>query len=262
MTSNLLKEKKCVVCDLDGTLAESKEPIDARMARLTQQIIRKDIFAVLGGGDPSLFFAQVVEPLLENGSSDNFHRLGLFPTSGACGYAYQDDRWKELYAETLHPREIAKVLAAFETAFANTDYRHPEKRYGTVLENRGTAVVFSAVGQQAPLTVKREWNKRFDRRRELQQALETLLPKHEVVIGGLTSIDVTRKGVDKAFGIQNIKNLFSLKTEEILFLGDALFPGGNDERVKRSGVDTHQVNSPDETAMILQDWIASRAGVH
>ncbi len=244
---------RAIVCDLDGTLATSKNPIDAEMAELISRLLSTRYFSVLGGGSSSLFFYQVVEPLALHGI-EHFSRLGLFPTSGARGYTFVENDWREAYARLIAPHDVMQIRKAFDLAFSQTNYAHPPQIHGELIEDRGTAVVFSAMGQKAPLEVKEEWNKK-DCRLLLRQTLAELLPNYEIKIGGLTSIDVTHKGVDKAYGIERIKELFSLETSDIVYLGDALFAGGNDEPVKRAGVTTIQVTSPEDTKHLFRSWL-------
>ena len=84
------------------------------------------------------------------------------------------------------------------------------------------------------------------------KALSFLIPEFEVRIGGTTSIDVTKKGVDKAYGIEKIRRYLNIQKEDMLFIGDAVFPGGNDYSVEEAGVRTIQVSEPEETKKIIQ----------
>jgi hypothetical protein len=42
----------------------------------------------------------------------------------------------------------------------------------------------------------------------------------------------------------------------MLYIGDALFPGGNDEVVKETGIETRQTSGPEETARIIRELLA------
>ncbi|MCH8889020.1 HAD hydrolase family protein, partial [Patescibacteria group bacterium] len=74
-------------------------------------------------------------------------------------------------------------------------------------------------------------------------------------IGGTTSIDVTKKGIDKAYGIQKIEKSLNIRRDNMLFIGDAVFPGGNDYSVKEAGVKTIQVSGPEETKEIIRELL-------
>lgn len=71
----------------------------------------------------------------------------------------------------------------------------------------------------------------------------------------MTSIDVVRKGVDKAYGIRKIMEELNCKKNDILFLGDKLEKDGNDYPVKRIGVECLAVKNIAETKQILKQII-------
>lgn len=246
-------QKKVVVFDLDGTLAESKTLMDSEMADLLAKLLAVRQVAVIGGGWFPQFEKQLIAGL--TAPSELRAKLFLFPTSGATFYRFVDGGWKREYADELTPEERAQIKDAFERAFSEIGYTHPETLYGDVIEDRGTQITFSALGQQAPLELKYQWRDTQDRRREIVAVMEKYLPEFEIKMPGVTSIDVTHKGIDKAYGIEQIKKFLNVAVPEIVFLGDALFPGGNDEPVKRTGVETIAVSGPHETKQILCEWL-------
>jgi HAD superfamily hydrolase (TIGR01484 family) len=188
---------KLIIFDLDGTLAESKSTIDNEMALLLKDLLETRLVAVISGGA----FAQFENQFLSNLPIDEKYlkNLFLFPTSGARFYQRQEGAWIQKYEHILSPQEQEKIITAFEDACQKIGYTHPEKTWGNIIENRGTQITFSALGQEAPVEEKTAWNKTSDRRKELMAALKKSLPGLEVRSGGLTSIDVTKNGIDKAF---------------------------------------------------------------
>ncbi len=252
MNAPSIKGKKIIVFDLDGTITESKSPMDAEMAELFEKILTRMSIAVITGGGFERFEAQFQALQC---SDELRRRLFFFPTSGTRFYKYTN-KWEQIYADEMTATERQKVKDAFEQAYKDIDYHHPEVVYGEVVEDRGTQITFSAVGQQAPLEVKKEWKAKSDRRPELAAAVQKYLPDFEVKIPGLTSIDVTRKGIDKAYGIVKIEELLQIKPSEMVFVGDALYEGGNDHAVIRTGVETVSVAGPEETKAVLRQWLA------
>ncbi|TSC74576.1 MAG: HAD-superfamily hydrolase, partial [Parcubacteria group bacterium Gr01-1014_44] len=240
---NKHKKAKLIIFDLDGTLAPSKSDMDAEMAELIKKLLEKKMVAVISGGSYEQFQKQFLAKLTsrprfdlsENPRSNLLKNLFLFPTSGSTFYRYAANGWQEVYAENLSEEEKRKVFEAFTKTFQESNHSHPEKTYGKVIEDRGTQITFSAVGQEAPLEVKGEWNKAHHAvRLKLATTLQTFLPDLEVQLGGLTSIDVTCKGIDKEYGIRQIKKHLGIDFNEMLFVGDALFPGGNDYAAVRT----------------------------
>ena len=92
------------------------------------------------------------------------------------------------------------------------------------------------LGQQAPLEAKDTWDPNHEKRKKLQAILQDMLPDLSINIGGSTSIDITRKGVDKAYGLKKLSETVGVELDAILFLGDAIFPGGNDYPAKTLGL--------------------------
>jgi hypothetical protein len=112
---------------------------------------------------------------------------------------------------------------------------------------RGTQVTFSALGQMAPKELKKKWNPDYKKRLKIKKALENYIPEFQINIRGTTSIDITKKGIDKVYAINQIEKHLNILKEEMLFVGDAIFPGGNDYPVKQVGIDCIEVSGPDET---------------
>jgi len=73
----------------------------------------------------------------------------------------------------------------------------------------------------------------------------------EVRAAGFTTIDVTKKGIDKAYGIRQIQKHLKIPISKMFFIGDAIFPGGNDYAVVRTGVDYMPVKNPEEAKKII-----------
>lgn len=245
--------KNLIAFDLDGTLTESKQPMDAEMAALLGQLLDRWKVAIISGGAFPQFERQL--PAL-NCSPAQLARLFFFPTTGTRFFRHADGEWMQMYADELTDDERNRIKTAFVKAYADCDYHDPETVYGEVIEDRGTQITFSALGQEAPLELKKQWKATQDRRPEIVHALEKYLPDFEIKMPGVTSIDVTRKGIDKAYGIAKIEEHLGIRPAEIVFVGDALYEGGNDHAVIRTGVATVPVTGPSETKRVLREWIA------
>ena len=87
--------------------------------------------------------------------------------------------------------------------------------------------------------------------------LDEALPGFAVRIGGSTSIDITRLGIDKAFGVRQLASLSAFALSEMLFIGDALYPGGNDAPVRDAGVATIAVDDISQTKLVIETLIKS-----
>jgi phosphomannomutase len=243
--------KRLIVFDLDGTLAKSKSPLDAEMAKLLHALFEIANVAVISGGSWAQFEAQVLSNLAHD---ERLKKLSLLPTCGTKFFAY-DGSWKELYSEDLSADDKKKILGALKKALGETGLEE-KKTWGDVIEDRGSQITFSALGQEAPLDAKAEWDPGFAKRRKIKAILDELIPEFSVRLGGTTSVDVTKLGIDKAYGIHKLRDILGISLEEMLFIGDALFVGGNDRPAMDAGVTSIQVRDPDETKRVIETLVA------
>ena len=243
--------KKLIVFDLDGTLAESKAALDAEMAVCLHDLLGVVQVAVISGGDWPQFEKQLLPPLPQN--ADLAH-LSLLPTSGTKFFQYSEG-WKKLYSEDFTAGEKEKIERSLHKALGESGYK-AGKVWGEVVEDRGSQITFSALGQQAPLDEKAKWDPDFAKRKKIKAILDTLIPEFAVGLGGATSIDVTKPGIDKAYGIHKLRDVLGISLDEMIFIGDALFPGGNDYPAQQAGVVSIPVRGPDETKLVIETIIA------
>lgn len=245
------KNKKLIVFDMDGTLTPSKGAMTPAMGKLLAKLLAVKKVAVIGGGKYDLFKWQFLSRIKFHGSE--LGNLFLFPTSSTAFWRYKSGRWRNVYSRPLSGAEKKKIKNAFSAAFREFHYVHPKKTYGEVIEDRGTQITFSALGQKAPIPTKAAWNKKYNALRlKMARLLQKKLPAFGVRVGGTTSIDVTKKGIDKAYGIRQIEKHLKIPRREMLFVGDAIFPGGNDYAVVKTGVDYVKVSGPVDTKKIIK----------
>jgi HAD superfamily hydrolase (TIGR01484 family) len=243
--------KKLIVFDLDGTLAESKSSLDAEMSRLLDDLLGILKVAVISGGDWPQFEKQVLSHLSHNGGLVN---LSLLPTCGTKFFSYSGN-WKKIYSEDFTADEKVKIIASLKKAGAEAGFQ-VEKVWGEVIEDRGSQITFSALGQEAPLDEKKKWDPDFTKRKKIKTILDPLIPGFSVRLGGATSIDVTKPGIDKAYGIGKLRDVLGISLKDMIFVGDALFAGGNDYPAEQAGVVSIPVRGPHETKRVIETVIA------
>ena len=244
--------KQLVAFDLDNTLAASKQALEPFMGEALADLLGVAHVAVISGGDWPQFQKQVASRLPERA---DLSKLWLMPTTGTKLYTYRDGQWSAVYAELFEPELRDKILHAFEESLKATGFK-PEKTWGDTVEDRGSQITFSALGQQAPLDEKEHWDPDFAKRKVIQADLQQRLPGLSINMGGATSIDVTREGVDKAYGLKKLRDASGIPLDAMMFIGDAIFPGGNDYPAKTLGLDTVRVREPKETAAVIEGIVA------
>ena len=251
-----LKKKDLLVFDLDGTLIRTKSPMDAIMSKLLVRLLAVKKVAIIGGGQYSVFQELFLRRF--KCPKELLKKLFLFPTTSTVFYKYKHG-WKKIYALPLNKSDVSKIRKAFKDVFKEINYKHPEKTYGQLIENRGTQVSFSVYGQdlvrvlgKKGVKMKERWlRNNFKTKMKIAGLVAKKLPNFEVRAAGFTTIDVTKKGIDKAYGIRQIQKHLKIPISKMFFIGDAIFPGGNDYAVVRTGVDYMPVKNPEEAKKII-----------
>jgi phosphomannomutase len=149
--------------------------------------------------------------------------------------------------EDFSAAEKKTIIDALDRAVDQAGFR-AEKHWGDLIEDRDSQITFSALGQQAPLPDKQKWDPDFAKRKTIEGILGPLIPTFSIRLAGATSINVTRPGIDKAYGIKKLRETLDIAIGDMIFVGDAIFPGGNDYRVR----------DPDVTKRVIEAICACR----
>lgn len=244
------------IFDLDDTLAESKSAITSEMADILRDLLDQALVAIITGGMLGQITKQVIDHLPEK---TNLSNLYLLPTSGGSLHTWnaQTNHWKEQYNSNLPEGTFERVKKVFEDIIPQyADILEiPSETYGSQLEDRGSQISFSALGQQAPSDIKKNWDPERKKRLAILPDLETALPDLEIRIGGTTTIDISIKGRDKAYGINELYTYTGKDISQGLFIGDSLFPGGNDYAATKTNISTRETSGPQETIQIIHKYL-------
>lgn len=163
-----------------------------------------------------------------------------------------------MYAEDFSEQEKQKIIKALNDGADALGY-HEKKTYGELVEDRNSQITFSALGQDIVqelgskgVEIKEAWDPSGEKKLKLRDHVAKLIPEFEVRAGGATSIDVTKPGIDKAYGMQKLMEQLKVEKDDILFFGDKLVEGGNDYPVMAMGIDSLEVSCWQDTARSLQ----------
>lgn len=255
MTFSSPAELAAVVFDLDDTLAPSKSVMDPTMSEALARLLERTAVCIISGGRFEQFQSQALKAF--SAPENVMHRLHLMPTCGTRYYRWETGDWSLQYAEDLTEDEKARTIAVLEEG-ARALGLWESNPWGEIIEDRGSQITFSALGQQAPVEAKVGWDPDGSKKRALGEWAAPRLPDLEVRGGGSTSIDVTRKGIDKAYGVAKLLDQLGVGKENLLFIGDRLDEAGNDYPVFQFGVASIPVHGwPDTltTVNAVCDWI-------
>lgn len=243
--------KKLIAFDLDDTLSITKSPIAPRMSELLMQLLEHYDVCVISGANVQQLQKQVTDHLPTE--PHHLERLHLMPTCGTRYYRFDHDvnDWKMQYSNEPTPEQKQRAFTVLEQVAKELGL-WPDSPYGEVIEDRGSQVTLTAMGQDAPAEVKYAWDPTGEKKLAIRDAAAPLLPELEVRAAGTTSVDVTLKGIDKAYGMKQLIEHAYVTKDEILFIGDKLDEGGNDYPVKSVGIDTIAVTKWEDTALVIE----------
>lgn len=240
--------KKIIAFDLDGTLAESKHSMTQDMATLVSKLAQQIKVIVISGGSYSQYQKQFI-PMI---GSEHLENIILMPTNGSVRYEYKNNAWVMTKSFPFDEDVKARVLAELNTIITNEEFEVPTEHFGEYVEDRGTQITFSGYGQIAPNEKKSMWDASREKRIKIKEYLESRIPEIEAHVGGMTSVDILPKNFNKAAGLIAYLEENNVSKNDAMFIGDAVFPGGNDYSPSQVGIETISTNGPEHTKEIIE----------
>lgn len=252
--------KKIAAFDLDGTLAESKQHLESDVAELLYLLAKEKIVVIITGGSFEQFKKQFLPYFKPKEDEEEliYKNLILLSTSGSQRYQY-DEEIKDWIMTDIEefPSDIKnEVMKALNEIISSGIYGiAPVIEGDEVIEDRLTQISISALGQHAPIELKKTWDPDQVKRQEMKKILEAKLPDVSIIIGGTTTLDILTKGFDKAKGLIRLLDKLGMTIDDMVFVGDAIFPGGNDYSAYEAGIESIKVSGPEESKEIIKNWL-------
>lgn len=248
-----LNDIDLVAFDLDDTLAPSKSPLPPEMGSALAALLEVVPVCVISGGAFEQFDQQLLAGLPEGTELTHLH---LMPTCGTRYLRFEGGGWHYRYRHDLTQTQKATAISSLQT-HAQQLGLWEEETWGPIIEDRGSQITFSALGQEAPLAAKRAWDPQGTKKAALVSAVAPDVPDLAVRGGGSTSVDITARGVDKAYGMGKLAEETGVPKERTLFIGDRLDEGGNDYPVLAAGWPTQAVSGWEETLEVIGQLVSS-----
>ncbi len=243
----MYKNKEIFIFDVDDTLAESFGPIYPVSAKI--------ICSLLCSGKTVIFATCRSKELIEDRvlaelpcGSKYFNQIYLQPTGGAAMYKWQNNTWVEEYAERMSDSENNKIIRIYKKALKAIDPQLTNNPYA--LDKDGTMLSIAALQPGSPREERATWDPNQEKRKKIIDLIlaEVDVDGLDVNVGGASSINIARSGVDKAYGINKLFKILKLDKSKALFVGDGIYPGGNDYCILQTGIDTVRADSPEDFA--------------
>lgn len=248
---------RAVFFDLDDTLAESFHAPSPRALAGVGKLLDYVPVSIISGATFLRMHKQFLSTLESHPHAD---RLYIFATSAAQAYRLNSGTWEQLYDLALDENARIRIKKAIGEAVNSLEILHGIPHYGEQTIDKGSQIAYTHVGVDASKAVKDSWDPDGSKRRLLWKTLKQSLPEFEVLMGGVTTIDITLKDVNKSHGVEWLSKELAIPVQEMLYVGDALYPGGNDAVVIPTGIQTRSVSGPAETEKIIDELIGACSG--
>jgi hypothetical protein len=170
MTAERLRRPyRLAMFDLDGTLAVSKSEISAATVHMLRALLSAIDVCIISGGRFEQFDAQVLRHLGEFCDLKNLH---LMPTCGTRYLRWEGGVWGEMYFEKLSSDEKDRAMQVLRDGAEKLGF-WTNATWGPALEDRGSQVTYSALGQSAPADVKLAWDPDNSKKESLRKFAAT-----------------------------------------------------------------------------------------
>jgi phosphomannomutase len=245
-TSKILEHKKVILADVDETICESCQIISNEMTERISNLIDQgyEFTFISGSGIKSL--SKMISSKL-----NKEHRI--LATSGTNYTKFNSNGTStNIYNKLLTIEEKKEISGAFDKLIEHFEIKSMTTKEDQV-QDRDSQITLSAIGRHAPTELKAA----YDPDGEIRQIWIEFLKKdlgeiYDIKIGGTTSVDITKKGLDKEWGIKEFLKHQNINPETVIFFGDKLYPGGNDAPASNV-VDCISVKNPKDTLERLKE---------
>lgn len=231
-------EYRHVFFDLDKTLTKSRTPMAEEHQALFDRLCTERDVVIITGGTAAQIQAQ---------TTSRFN--GRYVTMSESGNHALDKDGAELWYEPLSDTQLEAIRRAIDTL--KRYFNLAVKDESDLIEERGAQVGYSVIGYHEDIEKKYAFDPGDVKRQKALKALPDMVHELDaagvdVVPAGTTTFNFIPKGKDKGHNVARLIERMGWKKEDCIYVGDALFPGGNDESVM-GVIDTKPVADPDDT---------------
>jgi phosphomannomutase len=234
--------------DLDNTLTPSKSLILLEHVPILKRLCEKvDVMVVSGHG------AEDIKKHLRS------ELRGLYHILGQNGNHAETRNGKVLWNRSLTGEQKRSIQAFIIKARKNLNLTVRDEN--DIVEDRDSQIAFSLIGHHEDYAKKEAFDPDGKKRSQLLQDLKNdvkdlELSHVEVRIGGTTNLDFFEFGKNKGYNVPEFIKAMGWHGNDCLYIGDALFPGGNDETVIGK-IPTHAVADYRETYKYIETLLTN-----
>lgn len=210
--------------DLDNTLTRSKSLIEPEHAGILRSLSDHADVIVVSGSHQDVIRKHLGQSL-----------EGRYRILSQNGNYATDLNGTVLWERRLNDAQKNAVYQFIEEVKRYAQLSVKNER--DLVEDRGCQISYSLIGHNEDVSKKEKFDPDFSKRLALLKHFHKEVERLdrdlsiEIKIGGTTCLDIFERGKNKGYGVAELVRLMDWKKEECMYVGDALFPGGNDETV-------------------------------
>lgn len=242
-----------IVFDMDGTLTPSRDLMDSEMIWLFKKLLSKYKVWVISWWWYWQFKKQIVDHIWND--EELLKNLYLCPTCSTKMYLYKSNWFEEIYSLNLTQEEKDYVKNTLISAIGELNLQ-PEQVWWETIDDRDTQISYVILWVEAPHSAKYVWDTDFSKRKAIIEKVKDKFLDYDILAAWTTTIDITRKWVNKAYWVKKLSEVSWVSLNEMIFVWDAIFPGWNDYPPLEIWVTSKRVFSVDDTKRFIEMLIS------
>lgn len=220
--------------DLDNTVTRSRSLLAPPMQEVLVRLLRAG------------FTLSVVSGARVEQAKKQLSNFPCFYLGQNGNHAHDGNTGRNLWQRTLtlgEKAEIIRHINSIPLVWSVSDKND-------LIQDRGCQISYSLIGHNEVLEKKEAFDPDGLTRKSILEKFPLVSGTVEAKLGGTTCFDYNQKGKHKGYNIAEFVKRMNWDKKKCLYIGDALFPGGNDDSVV-GVIETQSVKNPDETLIFL-----------
>ncbi len=247
------KDKRIFIFDVDNTIADSYGPVHKNNAKIICNLLKVGKIVIFATDRSRNLIEEKVLALLPC-DKKYFSQIHLLPAGGAAMYSWKEKDWVEIFAERMDSAQENTIVKMYKKALTTVDKNLLDTE-PSILNKNSLMLSCSALLPTASKQERLHWDPDQSKRKKIIQLIQNKLRGFDIGIGGSATINITMPQVNKAYGVEKLFKILDLSKRDSIFVGDAIYPGGNDYCMLETNIDTIPVENPDDTVNKLQMFL-------
>jgi HAD superfamily hydrolase (TIGR01484 family) len=217
----LLKDKKLIMFDMDGTLTEPYKPISTKNLIKLANLLDYYKVAIITGSTYSEVEKQILTKLISFSKNNIVHlqNLCILTCLGARVWKYTGRRFILIQAKLIGQKLAEQVMKIL-----NIEFLRPNSN----IVLKGSTITYTLMTEGTDIE-KSNYDPTGNKRINVLKVLQRRLPKGiQLFISGRTSIDITQEGMDKGSAATYLMDRLKIEPKQSIYFGDLLQPYGSD----------------------------------